>query len=316
MKPDPVQGGGGLASEARLFRFQVESAWYAALRSAFLEVLGEAQAALAAGAKAAASGTVGGIAGDAAEGTSASGTSETADGRTIPDCARAVTPAGVHATAGIEDAGSTAAGRSPAQPKVHFCLSGGSTPLPLYRRLAADRELGLLTAGLEPVFWVGDERAVPPDDPDSNGRAIAEAFADCVWPVRLRIMLWPEAPDGSVTAREKACLAYAGRLCAELGSAPAFDLVLLGLGEDGHTAGLFPAQPDPCLDRRLAFPTEAPSHPKMRMSLGARAFLASKRRIFLVKGAGKAAILGRVLAGDRSLPATYLAGGASILYLE
>lgn len=269
--PDSGQSGGGLASEARLFRFQLESAWYAALRSAFLEVLGVARAALVSGAD---------------------------------------------ASAGIEASGSTAAGRSPAQPKVHLCLSGGSTPLPLYHRLAADRDVGMLTAGVDLVFWVGDERAVPPGDPDSNGRAIAEAFADCIWPAKPRIMLWPDAPDGSETARKEACRAYAGRLCAELGGEPAFDLVLLGLGEDGHTAGLFPAQPDPCLDRRLAFPTEAPSQPQARMSLGAKAFLASRRRIFLVKGAGKAGILGRVLAGDRSLPATYLAGGASILYLE
>lgn len=112
-----------------------------------------------------------------------------------------------------------------------IALSGGSTPLPAYRRLAERHDLPWERVV---VTW-GDERLVSADDAQRNERAARSALLDHVPIPSEHVLGWPEGEDPEAVAD-----ALAERLVRELGDPPRFDLVLLGLGADGHTASLFP----------------------------------------------------------------------------
>jgi 6-phosphogluconolactonase len=208
---------------------------------------------------------------------------------------------------------------------LRLCLAGGATPEPIYRAIA--RAIAALPdAGMTIELWPGDERVVPPGDPARNGDMIAKAFSEAGSSVRLR--QWPSgafepAQDGrelpgerlEAAARRDAAV-YAARLAEEAGSAPAFDLAILGLGADGHTASLFPG--DPALAERgaLAAVARAPSPPALRMTLTYPALAGARRTLFAVSGAEKAAIVRALAAEDPALSAS-AAGGAdrAIVYL-
>lgn len=181
----------------------------------------------------------------------------------------------------------------------HASLAGGSTPLPLYRALAVSPFLRALE-GLEVHLWVGDEREVPVESPSRNGAAITKAFAPSLggegaWARPPVLHLWPGAD------RQASAFLYAKELISCLGESGAFDLSILGMGSDGHTAGLFPPLPD---RRNLgaAEPpvvlTQAPSEPKRRMSLSAD-FLARSEAIMIpLRGADKMDALQAFLRGE------------------
>ena len=214
--------------------------------------------------------------------------------------------------------------------RLELCLAGGSTPAPVYRALAS-RRLGGVQVGL----WPGDERFVPSDDPDRNGAMIAAAFAGVVSGVaggsspspRLRFRLWPDSrlpsrqslagsrDDELFAAAEMACAQHEALLRSELGERPGFDLALLGLGPDGHTASLFPGQPILEERTRLCAASIAPAEPRIRMSFTYPVLSASARVRFLVRGPGKAAIVARLAAEDAALPAARIgAADQAILY--
>jgi 6-phosphogluconolactonase len=167
-------------------------------------------------------------------------------------------------------------------------LSGGSTPLPLYRALAGRAELPWQRSWL---FW-GDERYVPLDDPESNAGAAFTAFLDAVPVPREQVFPWPhlDTPEASAEA-------YAATLERVLGAALSFDLTLLGLGGDGHTASLFPgtgAASRPGLTQVVRPPGTALT----RLSLGAEVLSRSRVVAFLVQGEGKRSALEATLAGE------------------
>lgn len=180
-------------------------------------------------------------------------------------------------------------------------LSGGSTPRALHARLAGPRRRGRLSWSEVDLFW-GDERCVPPNHPQSNYRMAEETL--------LRGL-----PEGAAIHRiqgeiapARAAAAYESRLREVTGEAlPSLDLVLLGIGGDGHTASLFPATPDIDGGRRLTIATKSPQPPHDRISLTLRAINAARNVLFLVQGADKAPMLARLLAPrkaeDRALPA-------------
>jgi len=195
-----------------------------------------------------------------------------------------------------------------------LCLAGGTTPEPVYRAMAA-----LALEGLDAQLWLGDERAVPNSDPARNGTMIERAFEDCAWEPYPRIRHWPEA--ATEAEAEEAAAAYESELSAALGARPAFDLAMLGLGSDGHTASLFPwrgegsaARSSP---RGLAAVAISPTLPALRMTLTFAALAPAARRVFLVRGPDKLGAVGRLAEEDPALPASALAGpGSIILYLE
>ncbi|HXF72885.1 MAG TPA: 6-phosphogluconolactonase [Actinomycetota bacterium] len=165
-----------------------------------------------------------------------------------------------------------------------LALAGGSTPRELYRRLA-----------LVPYPWrevdvfFGDERCVPPDHPDSNLRMAMETLLSRV-PARVHPMTGcdPEA--------------YAAELARVLGPGPPrFDLVLLGLGEDGHTASLFPGDRAALEADRWVVLVERPDHRRMTLTLPVLS--AARVAAFLVSGPAKRAALARLLRGDPAIPA-------------
>lgn len=185
-----------------------------------------------------------------------------------------------------------------------LALSGGSTPRALYA-LLADRH-GPFAARIPwertQVFF-GDERHVPPDHPDSNFRMVREALlAHVPVPAENVHRIRGELPDA-----DGAAAAYERELRAALGEPPALDLVLLGLGEDGHTASLFPGSPALRERERWVVAPWVARLGTRRITLTLPALETARQVLFLVTGAAKSAALRRALrepAGAEPVPAS------------
>jgi 6-phosphogluconolactonase len=183
------------------------------------------------------------------------------------------------------------------------CLSGGSTPRRLYEQLAAPAIASRFPWNRAHWFW-GDERFVPHDHPDSNYRMARDAFLS-----RLRI---PDANAHAIPTQglspEQSAAAYEETLKRFYGAdtltpdRPLFDVTLLGIGEDGHTASLFPGQP--ALQERRCWAIAvigAKSEPRITLTYPV---LDSSRHVaFLVTGERKRGALKRAQAGDCTIPA-------------
>lgn len=219
--------------------------------------------------------------------------------RRFPDAA-AMTAAALELAAGLARAAHNDRGR------FTLALSGGGTPLPLYAAMAA-KGLGIPWADV--LFFFGDERIVPTDDPRSTYGAVAPALF-----VPGRIPAGNVHPmPVAVAPPERAAAAYEAELRAAFGAAPdeipRFDLILLGLGPDGHTASLFPGGPALGETLRLVAaappPTTAePAVPRLTFTLPL--LNAARDVLFLATAKGKEAALARVLAGapDPAVPAS------------
>lgn len=178
--------------------------------------------------------------------------------------------------------------------RASLALAGGSTPLPVYRSLAAPGNRALIDWTKVDLFW-SDERCLPRSDPHSNYRGAFEALLE---PLRLD---GPSVhPVRTELGAEAAAVAYERQVRHVLGGdPPRFDLVLLGVGEDGHTASLFPAdERDRLADcapaDRLVVATRSPRPPTDRVSFSYPLLDAARRVLFLARGAGKAAVLSRL----------------------
>jgi 6-phosphogluconolactonase len=183
------------------------------------------------------------------------------------------------------------------------CLSGGSTPRRLYERLATPAIASRFPWSRAHWFW-GDERFVPHDHPDSNYRMAYDTLLSRV-PI----------PSGNIHAvpteglsPEQAADAYEAILKRFYGAdtfspdRPLFDVTLLGIGEDGHTASLFPGQPALQENRRWAVAViGAKSEPRITLTYPT---LDSSRDVaFLATGAGKRVAVAGAKAGDGEIPA-------------
>jgi 6-phosphogluconolactonase len=180
-------------------------------------------------------------------------------------------------------------------------LSGGSTPRALYRKLAAP------VAGAAPIDWAhvhlffGDERHVPPDHADSNYRMVKEALlAQAPIPEANVHRIRGEVPDAT-----DAAAAYEQEIKTAFhlatGEWPRFDLVLLGMGPDGHTASLFPETPVLHERSRIASAVWVPSMQTWRITLTPPVFNHARNVLFLVSGADKAETLHAVLDGPSDI---------------
>jgi 6-phosphogluconolactonase len=175
-------------------------------------------------------------------------------------------------------------------------LSGGSTPRPLYALLATKGFAARIDWPRVEVFW-GDERAVPPDHPASNYRMACEALLDQVPLLSANVhRIRGELPP------HQAAAAYQMELEAVLGNDGRFDLILLGLGADGHTASLFPGTPALEERDRPVVAVYVEQLQAWRITLTLPVINAARQVLFLVSGAEKAAALARVRAGE-PLPA-------------
>jgi 6-phosphogluconolactonase len=181
-------------------------------------------------------------------------------------------------------------------------LSGGSTPRRLYQLLAEPPYREMMPWDRVHWFW-GDERFVPPDHPDSNYRMARDALLSRAPIPAANIHRVETAGDPAAAAR-----AYQQTLHAYYGTAtldparPLFDIELLGLGPDGHTASLFPGSQ--VLEERQRWVAEVVGiKPETRITLTYPALESSRHTAFLVAGADKREPLAQVLTGDRELPA-------------
>lgn len=175
----------------------------------------------------------------------------------------------------------------------HLMLAGGRTPERCYRVL---RDADLDWSRLH--IWFGDERCLPINDAGRNDNMARQALLDYI-----------AVPVGQVHAiraelgAEQAAALYSNLLEA----APAMDLVLLGMGEDGHTASLFPDHPA-LTDERPAVPVlDAPKEPAERVSVSLKILNQARRCLMLITGADKQPAMARIRSGER-LPAALVEG--------
>jgi len=179
-----------------------------------------------------------------------------------------------------------------------WALGGGSTPRALYRLLASDPYRERMPWNAIHFFW-GDERHVPPDHPDSNFRMAREAMLDAV-PVppenihRVRA----EEPDAQRAAAEYEA-ALRSFFALAPGELPRFDLILLGLGKEGHTASLFPESPVLHERERLVAAPWVEAQKTFRITLTPPVLNHARQAMFLVSGEEKAEALRAVLEGPR-----------------
>jgi 6-phosphogluconolactonase len=194
------------------------------------------------------------------------------------------------------------------------CLSGGSTPQALYTILATDSFKTRFP--WDRSYWFfGDDRFVPHDHKDSNYRMVREALFDHV-PVPAA-NIYPVAGTGTV---EDAARDYQENLRSFYGSQaldmtrPLFDVTFMGLGEDGHTASLFPG--NSVLEETVnwVMPVRDPSVPQARVTLTYPALACSDVMAFLVEGEKKRGVLKRILSGDRSAPATRATAAGEVIW--
>jgi 6-phosphogluconolactonase len=180
-------------------------------------------------------------------------------------------------------------------------LSGGSTPVDLYRRLSAEPEN--LPWQNTHMFLV-DERAVPFEDTESNYGMIKESLLDPMGISERNVHRIPvDLGDAEFSASEyeKRIKGFFG---LEEGELPRFDLIILGMGKDGHTASLFPGTGTALERRKLAVPVKGRSIMHERVSITLPVINNALNVVFLVSGPEKAETLKRVLEDDDlTLPA-------------
>jgi len=198
-----------------------------------------------------------------------------------------------------------------ARGRFTLALSGGQTPERLYRVLAARGPQALPYDRIE-VFW-GDERAVPPQRRESNYRLAREAWLSRV-PLRARQL---HRIRGEARPRTREAQRYERLLARRLGVPPRIDLILLGIGPDGHTASLFPRTPA-LHSERLVEVTDAPIPPRGRVTVTLRLIRSARAVLFLVAGVGKAGLVARALMEPPSeaIPASLVRGRHVTWFLD
>lgn len=194
------------------------------------------------------------------------------------------------AEAAARDFAERAAGAIARSGRFAVALAGGSTPKATYEILARDYARDIDWGRVH--FFFGDERTVPPDHEESNYRMAREALLSHV-PAGSAHRMRGELPP------EEAAAAYEEELRGFFGEGPTgFDLILLGIGEDGHTASLFPNTPALDVTGRWVVSNPVGKLDAIRLTLTVPAINAARAVCFLVAGEGKAEALKEILEGD------------------
>ncbi|HET7912402.1 MAG TPA: 6-phosphogluconolactonase [Pseudolabrys sp.] len=191
----------------------------------------------------------------------------------------------------------------PRDGEVAICLSGGSTPQRLYQRLASAPVASRMPWNRIHWFW-GDERFVAHDDPASNYRMAHEALfsrapvsPDHIHPIPTEGL----TPEQAAAAYQSVLQTFYGSTRPEV-IRPVFDVTLLGVGEDGHTASLFPGSSALQEERQWVLPVLADAS-RTRVTLTYPVLNSSRNLAFLATGTNKKKILTRIRTGDTAPPA-------------
>lgn len=183
-----------------------------------------------------------------------------------------------------------------AKPVFHLAISGGSTPELLFSVLAGKYGGSPLWDRI--VLWWVDERMVPPEDPESNfGKANRLLLSRAVIPGGNIRRIHGESNAAAEVIR------YGNLIRSELtytNGFPSFDLVLLGMGDDGHTASIFPGQTDLILSGEVCAESRHPVSGQRRITLTLKTINNASRVAFLVTGTGKAARMAEIASGSKS----------------
>jgi len=173
-------------------------------------------------------------------------------------------------------------------------LSGGQSPLPFFRLLAGQKGLDWDKI----FFFFADERMVGPGSKYSNYKAAHDLLFSKTDVPRSNIFAMPAPGRGTPAGYERSIRAF-------FGGRPAFDLVFLGLGPDGHTASLFPGSPALHEHKKLAATVSAPPGfgPRKRVTLTFKALNSAGTIVFLVSGKGKKDLFRALAAGEQGFPA-------------
>ena len=179
----------------------------------------------------------------------------------------------------------------------NVALSGGSTPRGLFSLLASDETLRAQVQWKKINFFWGDERHVPPDDPDSNFHMANEALLSKLSIDPKRIWRIKAELENVEAAAEEYEFKLTGHFHLTDGQLPRFDLVLLGMGPDGHTASLFPGTKALHEQERMVVSNWVGKFDTDRITLTARVLNNAAAVVFLVSGDDKAPALKSVLEG-------------------
>lgn len=181
-----------------------------------------------------------------------------------------------------------------------LALSGGNTPKMLYATLARDYKEKIDWDHVH-LFW-GDERHVPHDDMESNFRMVKESLLGKIEIPMENIHSIPTSLDNP----QEAAVSYATELASFFNQPiPEFDLILLGLGGDGHTASIFPRTPIAKTREGLVIVTQSPIPPAVRISLTMNVLDNARNVLFLVAGKEKKEILKAVLVDEGNANSKY-----------
>lgn len=216
------------------------------------------------------------------------------------------------AEAAARDFAERAAGAIATSGRFAVALAGGSTPKAAYELLATRYADEVDWANVHVFF--GDERSVPPDDADSNYRMAREALLDHVPVGSVHRMRGELLPDEAAMRYEEELREFFG----SPGSLPEFDLMQLGIGEDGHTASLFPNTPALEVTDRWVAQNPVPKLETVRITLTLPVINAAKSVSFLVAGEGKAGALREILEGDadpRDYPARFVRPAGELAWM-
>lgn len=181
--------------------------------------------------------------------------------------------------------------------KFSVVLSGGHTPARTYELLAEESYQKQVDWSRVHVFW-GDERCVPETDPRSNFRMATETLLSHVPIPRSQIhpIVCIQEPQVSAIQYESVLRQYFGQ------TPPKFDLVFLGLGEDGHTASLFPNSPALTENTKWVVPVQKANENFARITLSLELLNQTELALFLISGSNKREILKKVLDDQKSKP--------------
>lgn len=204
------------------------------------------------------------------------------------------------------------AGALAARGVAHLALAGGSTPKRTFELLGEDREVSW--SGVE--LWMGDERVVGDDDPDSNLRMIREALGSPA----TEAATWHrvETELGPAGAAEAYGRELVERALPTDATVPVLDVALQGIGPDGHTASLFPHHPALRITDEVCVPIlDSPKPPPERVTLTVPVIKASRRIVFLITGEGKAGPLAQIMAGpDPDVPSSLFGGERTVVIAD
>jgi 6-phosphogluconolactonase len=181
-----------------------------------------------------------------------------------------------------------------------MALSGGSTPAAIFRYLSANHFHDINWTHV--LFFWGDERCVDPDHKESNFRMAKENLLGPLGiPQNHIFRIYGELPP------EQAASSYSRTIMENTLYAdglPRFDMILLGLGEDGHTASLFPGDDHAILSKKLCETVTHPQTGQKRVTLTFPVINGAEKVVFLVTGAGKAEMVKKIFEGDDKYPAS------------